>query len=125
MAAMDLSRRNRRAAGYGTAIVLVNLVLNLVHGAAHLELHIDLSAAEWVFVVVVILAGPLVAMALLWTPWRRLGLGLLALTMAGSLVFGLYHHLWPWVLTTLGRRLPGCGGPCSSLALVYCFSRKL
>jgi hypothetical protein len=40
--------------------VLVHLLVNLVHGAAHWELHIDLSAAEMLFVVVVILAGPLV-----------------------------------------------------------------
>jgi len=89
---MDSLGRNRRAASYGTAIVLVHLLVNLVHGAAHRELHIDLSAAEMVFVVAVILVGPLLAMALLWTAWQRLGLGLLAVTMAGSLVFGLYHH---------------------------------
>ncbi|MGA3072592.1 MAG: hypothetical protein ABSG56_02770 [Bryobacteraceae bacterium] len=76
----------------GTAIVLVNLLINIVHGAAHLKLHIDLSAAEKLFVAVVILAGPLLALALLWTPWQRLGFALLALTMAGSLAFGLYHH---------------------------------
>ena len=81
-----------RAARYVTAIVLFNLLINIVHGAAHLELHIGLSAAEKLFVVAVILAGPLLAMALLWTRWQRLGLGLLAVTMAGSLVFGLYRH---------------------------------
>jgi hypothetical protein len=75
-----------------TAIVLVNLLINIVHGAAHGKLHIDLSAGDTVFVFVVILAGPVLAAVLLWTPWQRLGLGLLALTMAGSLLFGLYHH---------------------------------
>jgi hypothetical protein len=89
---MNSPPRNARAARYGTAIVLVHLAVNLVHGAAHRELHIDLSAAEMFFVGVVILIGPLVAMVLLWTPWQRPGLGLLALTMAGSLFFGLYHH---------------------------------
>jgi hypothetical protein len=84
--------RNSRVAGYGTAVVLVNLLVNLVHGAAHLELCIDLSAAETLFVAVVIVAGPLLAMVLLWTPWQRVGLSLLSGTMAGSLVFGLYHH---------------------------------
>jgi hypothetical protein len=72
--------------------VLVNLPINFVHGAAHLVLHIDLSAAEKLFVAIVILAGPLLAMALLWTRWQRFGFGLLAASMAGSLVFGLYHH---------------------------------
>src|ERR1022692_2116161 len=70
------------SARYGTTIEFVNRLINIVHGVAPLELHIDLSAAEKLFVAVVILAGPLVAMALLWTPWQRLGLGLLALTMA-------------------------------------------
>ena len=65
---------------------------DLVHGAAHRELRIDLSAAETLFVALVILLGPLLAMGLLWTRMRSLGLALLALTMAGSLVFGLYHH---------------------------------
>jgi hypothetical protein len=89
---MNSRLRNQRAACYGSAIVLVNLVVNLLHGAAHRELHIGLSGAQTLFVVVVILAGPLLAMALLWTVWQRLGLGLLALTMAASLLFGLYHH---------------------------------
>ena len=77
---------------YGTAVVLAHLAVNLVHGAAHQELHIDLSSIEMLFVVAVILIGPLVAMGLLWTPRQRLALGLLAITMAGSLAFGLYHH---------------------------------
>jgi hypothetical protein len=107
---MDSSRRNRRAAGYGTAIVLVHLLVNLVHGAAHRELHIDLSAAEKLFVAVVILAGPLLAMALLWTQWQRLGLGLLALTMAGSLVFGLYHHFVAMGPDHVGAQVAGFWG---------------
>jgi len=89
---MASRNRYRRAAGYGTAIVLVNLPVNLLHGAAHQKLHIDLSSGETLFVAAVVVAGPLLAMALLWTRWQRLGLGLLALTMAGSLFFGLYHH---------------------------------
>ena len=107
---MDSFRRNRRAAGYGTAIVLVHLLVNLVHGAAHRELHIDLSAAEKLFVAVVILAGPLLAMALLWTQWQRLGLGLLALTMAGSLVFGLYHHFVAMGPDHVGAQVAGFWG---------------
>jgi len=82
----------RRAASYGTAIVLAHLLVSLVHGVAHQELGIDLSVAEMLFVRAVILLGPLLAMALLWTRWQRSGFGLLALTMSGSLIFGLYHH---------------------------------
>jgi hypothetical protein len=94
----------------GTAIVLVNLLINIVHGAAHLALHIDLSAAEKLFVAVVILAGPLLAMALLWTPWQRLGFGLLALTMAGSLAFGLYHHFMAMGPDHVGAQVAGVWG---------------
>src|SRR5260370_2966217 len=44
------------------------------------------------FVIVVILLCPLLALALLWTPQKRLGLPLLTISMAASLVFGLYNH---------------------------------
>jgi hypothetical protein len=44
------------------------------------------------FVLIVIGLCPLVAMALLWTLWDRAGLLLLAVSMAASLLFGLYHH---------------------------------
>jgi len=115
---MNFPSRNRRAAAYGTAIVLVNLVVNLVHGAAHRDLHIDLSAAETLFVVVVILAGPLLAMALLWTAWQRLGLGLLALTMGGSLVFGLYHHFVAADPDHVGAQVAGFGG--TTFAVTAC-----
>jgi hypothetical protein len=89
---MRLTTASRRAARYGSAIVLANLLVNLVHGAAHRAQRIGLSPAENLFVTVVIVAGPLLAMALLWTRRQRWGLGLLAATMAGSLLFGFYHH---------------------------------
>jgi hypothetical protein len=81
-----------RSATYGTAIVLVHLLVNVVHGLAHRELGIGLSPLGSAFVVVVILVLPLIAMALLWTIRRRVGLILLTLSMFGALLFGLYHH---------------------------------
>lgn len=95
---------------YCTTIVLVNLLINIVHGVAHLELQIELNAAEKLFVAVVILAGPLLAMALLWTRWQRLGFGLLALTMAGSLAFGLYHHFVAMGPDHVGAQVAGFWG---------------
>ena len=80
-----------RSAAYGTAIVLVHVVVNIVQGLAHRELGIGLSPLGSAFVVVVILVLPLIAMALLWT-MRRVGLILLTLSMFGALLFGLYHH---------------------------------
>ena len=73
-------------------IVLAHLLVNIVHGAAHRQLGIGLDPAETLFVVTVIMAGPLVAMALLWTSRQRWGSILLLLTMGASLLFGLYHH---------------------------------
>lgn len=110
MTAMDTPRGNRRAARYGTAIVLVHLAVNILHGAAHRELQIGLSSAETLFVVVVILAGPLVALPLLWSAWQRAGLGLLALTMAGSLAFGLYHHFVAMGPDHVAEQAPGAWG---------------
>jgi hypothetical protein len=72
--------------------VLVHLLINLRHGAAHAELHIGLGVAGQLFVAVVIPISPLVAMVLLWTRHQRVGLMLLAVSMAGSLVFGVVNH---------------------------------
>ncbi|HKV98902.1 MAG TPA: hypothetical protein VJN96_03710 [Vicinamibacterales bacterium] len=72
-------------------VVLVHLGLSLVHGAAHAQANVPLSRAGTLFVFIVILAGPLVGLALTW-PAERLGSWLVALTMAGSLVFGLVNH---------------------------------
>ncbi len=89
---MTQELRNRRVAIYGTAAVLVHLAVNIVHGAAHSRLQIGLTTDETAFVTMVILLAPLAAMALLWTSVPRAGLMLLALSMAGSLVFGFQHH---------------------------------
>jgi len=45
-----------------------------------------------IFVIVVVLVSPLLAMALVWTTKKRVGLILLSLSMFGSLLFGFYHH---------------------------------
>lgn len=82
-----------RAAKYATAIVVaIHLLINVVHGVAHRELHVGLSPSGSIFVIAVVLILPLVAMALLWTVQKRLGLILLSHSMFGSLLFGLYHH---------------------------------
>ena len=82
----------KKVARYGTAFVLIHLAVNLLHGQAHTELHIGLSSFQLLFVVGVILIGPLLAVALLWTSRQRLGLVLLTLSMAGACLFGLYYH---------------------------------
>jgi hypothetical protein len=74
-----------------TAMVLVHLAVCLVHGVAHGEAHVPLSPAQNVFVVLVILVGPLAGLALTW-PAERFGTWLIAVTMGGSLVFGVVNH---------------------------------
>jgi hypothetical protein len=81
-----------RSARYATAIVVAHLLVNIVHGLAHRELRVGLAPSAAIFVIVVVLILPLIAMALLWTAEKRLGLILLSLSMFGSSLFGLYHH---------------------------------
>ena len=81
-----------RSAKYATAIVVAHLLVNIVHGLAHRELHVGLAQHASIFVIVVVLVFPLIATGLLWTAKKRLGLILLSLSMFGSLIFGLYHH---------------------------------
>src|SRR6476660_4500917 len=74
-----------------TAAVLVHLVVSVVHGAAHSEAHVPLSRAANVFVFGVIVAGPLVGLALAVLS-ERIGSWVIAITMAGALVFGWANH---------------------------------
>ena len=81
-----------RAASYATAIVVAHLLVNVAHGLAHRELRVGLSPSGSVFVIVVVMVSPLLAMALMWTTAKRLGFILLSLSILGSLLFGLYYH---------------------------------
>jgi len=81
-----------RTAKYATAIVVAHLLVNIAHGRAHRELQVRLDPPASIFVIVVVLISPLLAMALVWTTKKRIGLILLPLSMFGSLLFGLYHH---------------------------------
>jgi hypothetical protein len=74
-------------------IVLVHLAVVLLHGAGHRQLGVDLELWQNIFVWIVIVIGPLVALAIINLPGqRRKGFCLLLVTMAGSLLFGVYFH---------------------------------
>lgn len=73
------------------AAVVAHLVISFVHGAAHSGARVLLSPAATLFVFVVILAGPVAGLALMWRA-ARLGASVVALTMAGALVFGIVNH---------------------------------
>jgi len=61
-------------------------------GAARRELGVESGPAALLLVISVILLCPLFAMVLLWASQKRLGLIFLTVSMAASLVFGLYNH---------------------------------
>src|SRR5262249_54558383 len=73
------------------AVVLVHLALSFIHGAAHSGANVALGPAGNLFVYVVILAGPVVGL-LVALREPRVGAWIVALTMSGSLVFGLINH---------------------------------
>jgi hypothetical protein len=74
-----------------TAVVLIHLAINVVHGRAHAGAVVPLSTFDALFVYSVILAAPIVGLvAWRWQP--RLGGWLVAISMAGALVFGLINH---------------------------------
>ena len=75
-----------------TVIVLAHLVVAIVHGWAHQSLMIGLTTNQQLFIIVVIIAAPLVAMVLSWTQAANTSATLLGLSMLGSLVFGLVNH---------------------------------
>ena len=74
-----------------TAAVLAHFIISLVHGSAHAQANVPLSRAGTLFVFIVILAGPLIGLALTW-PAQRIGGALIAVTMTASLIFGVVNY---------------------------------
>jgi hypothetical protein len=73
------------------AVVLIHLAISLMHGGAHAGAQVPLPLAGTLFVYIVILAGPLAGLAAFaWSP--RAGALIVAVSMAGALIFGLVNH---------------------------------
>ena len=75
-----------------TVIMVVHVVVGVVHDLAHRDLGIELAAAQTLFINLIILAAPVVAVVLLWSRFKGVGVVLFAGAMAASLFFGLYYH---------------------------------
>ena len=88
---MGMSTNRRRLRTALVAAVVAHLVISIAHGTTHTGAHVPLSPAASLFVYAVILAGPLVGLALVWLA-ESLGTWVIMLTMAGSLVFGVINH---------------------------------
>jgi hypothetical protein len=85
-------KERRSIALLSTVAVVAHLVVSIVHGNAHERLVVGLSNWQNIYVMTVIIAAPLIAMALIWTRYAQMGLVLLAISMAGSLIFGVAYH---------------------------------
>lgn len=72
-------------------IVAAHAVVLLAHEVAHRRLGVDLRLWQTAFAYAVIVAGPIAGVALARSR-PRAGHALLALTMAGALLFTVYHH---------------------------------
>ena len=74
------------------AVIIAHAAVTAVHGAAHEILDVRNSVAQNFFIALVIVSAPLVAGLLLLRGLKRAGAVLLACSMAGALVFGIYNH---------------------------------
>lgn len=83
---------DRRPFSIGVEVVLAHLLVVVVHGLAHGLIPVDQPPLQQAYVVVVVVLGPLVALALVRRGSVRAGAALLAVSMAGSLVFGGVLH---------------------------------
>lgn len=77
---------------YATVIVWLHAMIMVLHGLAHVENGIWLSFCGDAFVSVVIVLAPLLALLLLHSRWQRPGALLLAFSLLGALIFGLWNH---------------------------------
>ena len=70
---------------------MLHLIVSVVHGSAHDGAAVEQGPAALAFIVLVIIAGPLIGVAWMWLN-SRAGARLIAITMAASLLFGLINH---------------------------------
>ncbi|HEX8000736.1 MAG TPA: hypothetical protein VF528_20310 [Pyrinomonadaceae bacterium] len=77
---------------FALVTVIAHAAVATLHGAAHQRLGVGLSTSQSLFVIVVITIAPIVAAILLWKKLPTAGAVILTLSMAGSLLFGVYNH---------------------------------
>ena len=73
-------------------VVSVHTLAMLVHGAAHMRLHIGLSLSASIYVFGVVGIGPITGLMFLRSSRQRTGATILFITMIGALLFGLWNH---------------------------------
>jgi hypothetical protein len=78
--------------GWLVAIVIVHFAIASWHGAAHAQVPVPLTAMQTAFVGIVIVSLPFVGAGLLWTKRKRDGAWVIAVSIFGSLIFGVVNH---------------------------------
>ena len=72
--------------------VVAHAAILALHSAAHEILGVKATPAQLVFIVAVIMIAPLLAGLLVWKKSGKAGGLLLACSMTGALLFGVYYH---------------------------------
>jgi hypothetical protein len=80
------------AVRFALRVVVAHAAAVALHSAAHEVLGVEATGPQLTFIVAVIIVAPLVAGLLLWRGREQAGALLLACSMIGSLVFGVYYH---------------------------------
>jgi len=73
-------------------IVALHALALIVHSQSHQAIPVPLSALQNAFAVTVIVVAPLVAAALIWRGFARIGGTLLGAAMLGAFLFGFINH---------------------------------
>ncbi len=73
-------------------IVALHALALIVHSQSHQAIPVPLSALQNAFAVLVIVIAPLVAAALIWRGFARIGGTLLGAAMLGAFLFGFINH---------------------------------
>lgn len=92
MARDQFHHRQQVFAKAASAFFAVHLAIMLLHDLAHRNLGVELTTWQAVFVYAIIVWAPLIAVLLMWTRVARAGAALLAVSMAGALLFGAFFH---------------------------------
>ncbi|HWF89988.1 MAG TPA: hypothetical protein VN659_14180 [Pyrinomonadaceae bacterium] len=72
-------------------VIGIHFVVVVLHSIAHNVLPVEATPAQLAFILPVIIVAPLVAGVIL-IKFEKAGMILLAATMLGSLIFGIYYH---------------------------------
>ena len=105
--------------GIAALLVLVRFAVLIAHGSAHSHLSIGVTAWQEAFIAIVIFVVPLVSTIMLWTRVQKIGVTLLGLSLAGSLVFGgSYHFLIAGPDNALGHYHSHWGSVFQATAIV-------